>query len=123
MPFFCTSVANIRRFDKPAAFFFLEVFAVLVADRAGRTVAVTDDDPVTDIRTFATKPFGTEVVWVIEYLFWLDIIHSMEADFFGYGSRILTKKSGNVFEGSTFVQLGFDVFPVRQGEVFLVAWN
>ena len=123
MSFLRASVADIRRLGKSAAFFLLKVFAVLVADRAGRAVTVTDNDAVTDIGTLAAEPFGTEVVRIIEYPFGLDIIHPVKPDFLRYGGWILAKEPGNVLEGSAFIQLDFDVFPVRQGEVFLVTWN
>ena len=78
MLFLIAAIAAIWSFIKSAALFLLEVLACLVAQPTCRALAITDNDPVADISTFAAEPSGTEVVRVIKDPARVYIIHTME---------------------------------------------
>ena len=66
---FVTSVADIGGTSKPAAVFFVKVFAMQIAAWTGFTLDVADLDLSTNICVVAFEPFGAEVMGIKEKTF------------------------------------------------------
>ena len=100
---FRTAITYVRRFFQSQALFLHERFAYLVAFDAGRTFRIADDELFTDIDLLAGKPFGTEVVWVIKDLLWIDVAGPVEAYLFGDGGRVFAQEPGDILKRNIFV--------------------
>lgn len=105
-----TSIADIRGTVKPLAAFFHKVFTMLVTRRTGSTLDMTEDDLFADIFLLAVKAVETEVFGIQEEpLAGIEVRQTVGADFFGSGTGIFTEVAGDLLEGSTGIQLAFNV--------------
>lgn len=119
-----TSIADIGGTVKPLAAFFHKVFTMLVTRRTGSTLDMAEDDLPADIFLLAVKAVDTEVFGIQEEPpAGIEVRQTVGADFFGNGTGIFTEVAGDLLEGSTDIQLAFNVKPVCSGKVFMVSWN
>ena len=95
---FVTAVTDIGCLVKSPAAFPDEVFTGLVAGGTGMALNTAEDNLPTGIRFMTVIAFLTEVLFVDERALVVPVRISMEADFLGDRSRILTKESGDVLQ-------------------------
>ena len=120
---FRAAIAYIGCLVQTVAAFPDKVGACLVAGGTGMALNTAEDNLPTGIRFMTVIAFLTEVLFVDERALVVPVRISMEADFLGDRSRILTKESGDVLQGGAVVELILDVFTIIERQVFMVAGN
>lgn len=88
--------------DAPALFFLI-ISTHQVADGAGTTFGVTDNQLSACVDFFAAKPMDTKVMRVVEAAFIPSVSNPIFKDFIGYGGWVLTKVLGNLTKRLVFI--------------------
>lgn len=118
---FGTSIAYERCLIQACAAFLLEIRTGLVTGWAGGTFYTAQDDLVADVGLPAVITVDTKVMSIVKRAFVIPVTESVQLNFLGDGSRILTEKSCDILKGFTFIQRPFNVLSVFQSQMLLVA--
>ena len=118
-----TAITDVRGFIKSGAAFPLKIGAGLVTGGTGSAFDTADEELPTSIGFFTVIPMDTEVFCIVKSTLMIPVRQTVCLDFFRDGSGILTQVSGNVLEGTAFVQRVFNVYTVFKGKMFLVTGN
>lgn len=120
---FRAAIADIGCPVKAVAALFLKSLTCLITGRAGSAFDAAEEDLFAGIGLLTVIPVNAEVMGIIKGAFVIPVRQTVCFYLFRNGCWILAQKAGNIFKGSTFIQLVLYVDPIIKGKVFLIAGN